>query len=58
MLRCDVCKEPATHCCSGLDSPAVYFCEQHGKEHKAARCCHGTLVKMGATEPSKETKHD
>ena len=31
----------------GLDEPAVYFCERHGKAHEAAACCEGGLVKMG-----------
>ena len=47
MLRCEVCMATATHVCGGLDEPAVYFCERHGKAHEAAACCEGGLVKMG-----------
>jgi len=46
-LRCEACSAPATHVCSSLDEPAVYFCEKHGREHEAAMVCEGRLVKMG-----------
>lgn len=32
---CEVCGQAATCECSGLDVPALNFCEQHGKEHES-----------------------
>lgn len=47
-MKCEVCGAPATHVCSGLDEPAVYFCETHGQEHAAEQVCEGQLVRMGS----------
>lgn len=27
MMKCEICGRRATHCCSGLDVPMVYFCQ-------------------------------
>lgn len=32
-MQCEICRMRATHCCAGLDIPAIYFCEPHGVEH-------------------------
>lgn len=32
--RCEVCGEPTTVVCSGLDVPELRFCEKHGVEHE------------------------
>ncbi len=33
-MRCEVCLKPATHVCSGLDVPALAFCEECVVEHE------------------------
>lgn len=48
MIQCEVCGELATHACSGLDVPVLYFCRTHGESHAQAKCCGGQLVKMGS----------
>jgi hypothetical protein len=35
MFRCEMCLSPATHCCSGLDVPALYFCDRCIVLHEA-----------------------
>jgi hypothetical protein len=34
MTRCEVCGRPATHTCSGLDVPRLWFCAEHADEHQ------------------------
>ncbi len=34
MSRCEVCGEPATMTCGGLDVPMLGFCAVHGPEHR------------------------
>lgn len=52
MLPCEACRQPATHCCAGLDIPAVYFCASHATEHeRTCPSCRNGLsqtVRMGA----------
>lgn len=45
-IRCEVCGIPATHVCSGLDVPAVFFCREHGENHKRDCQCGGTLQEL------------
>jgi hypothetical protein len=50
--RCEACGYPATHICSGLDTPVVYFCDKHGRQHEADQVCNGQLTRMGAQPTS------
>ncbi len=34
MTRCELCKAPPTHCCSGLDIPMLHFCARCIKLHE------------------------
>ena len=34
VTHCEVCEEDSTHVCSGLDVPALYFCEPHALGHE------------------------
>ena len=45
MTPCEICLGPATHNCSGLDTPMLWFCETHAEEHR--RICPD--VKRGAS---------
>ena len=59
MTFCEICEKRATHVCSGLDIPALYFCAKCVHKH-AEICAHvkreeSTIVEMGAPESSEMT---
>ncbi len=31
---CEVCRQPVTHYCAGLDVPMLGFCSMHAAEHE------------------------
>lgn len=51
VTACEICGEPATHCCSGLDVPAVCFCAGCARIHESecldVRAGDAIVVRMG-----------
>lgn len=57
-MHCEVCGIPATHVCSGLEVPAVYFCREHGEAHTKTVQCGGTLREMSSRSKNHRMSDD